>query len=88
MAGAGAAAAMHTNSARFSTREADSATSPLFSFLPLTFPELFAFLCEDLPISDIEQLILFLGSCANRISSGNPSSDRTNPTNTYLIRAE
>jgi hypothetical protein len=82
-------AAMHTNSAGFSPREAESATSTLslqspFFRLPfrnhlLSFARIH---------SDIEQLILFLGSCANRISSGDPSPTEQTTTDTYLIRAE
>jgi hypothetical protein len=62
--------------------EADSATST-FYFIPPSFSYLaqsFAFLCEDPPISDTTQLILFLGSCANRIYSRSLSFDQTNLT--------
>jgi hypothetical protein len=57
-----AAAAMHINSTRFSSLQAGFRdTYPLssFSFLPLAFPQSFAFLCEDLPISATEQLVYF-----------------------------
>ena len=64
-------------------REAKSATSTLSLHSPFLVQS-FAFLYEDLPISDTKQLILFLESSTNRIYSRNPSSDQTNLTNTYL----
>ena len=65
--------------AKIQPHEADSATPPTpFSFFSLTFcNHLLSFARIRLLVM---LLILFLGKCADQISIGNPSSDRTNST--------
>jgi len=69
-------------------READSATSTFSIHSPFFLSHFRNHLLSFARISDTEQLILFQGSLANRIYSGSPSFDQTNPTNTHLLRAE
>jgi len=52
-----------------------------FSFLSFTISQSSAFLCQNPSISNTDYLALYLGSCGNRVFSGNPPSiEQTRPT--------